>query len=1178
MSSRTADLAHATPTKPSMLLKDLRLSSVDLLNPLSSDLMQFTHPSPEYTPQDFCKENDVTQSGMPSTMMSHFANADDISLSCYDNTIQHAIAQDDLLSMMQAIKDSSIASTNNLDDIIMPSIDKQSSSGSLLQFFSQSGWPIKKFAGDRFDFESKQSSQATLASPMSSCMQDGSMQPFHGLGLVQGSGEGLQMSVSTSDTSTRRNSDVCRAGFDGLTIEKRDTNTGSIPTPVKETFQNSALGSLSTAHSGSQWPYTLGYPIDSHAATSISPTSILDIPPLLGTTGFSKSFMERLGEAGDNSLAGTTLEFSDDMLSSSPVAQSIHDNSLSATIGELVQTGIGMSINASDMMTNQLSATPIRQSQSMPTGSTTPGQRMFCITNTTPNFSNRGPLSPMRSCSTVQTTPQVGMLLSPSTPHQGNMFQFYNPNDDLFEQSSPLQSLGNIHQYQQNLQARLQQECLQDSLPRYNMPLSLNTSSGPVNFPNNPFYEHPLCSPQMQHFNSALQCSPALGTTTLASVNSMPSMAMQQSYMSQFIMPEYSVKFVNDVTGSFSNGTLDNLDSASKSSNTKRTTQRRRSVQSKSNRLGRQQQMDAFPPKSLPVPIPKHKRTERLTSGSSERVRPNLNVMCKSLELSQFDSSLISPSLQSPWAMSDSAMGDLPVVSNSTPFNSTMPANRRKMVERAFFCINCRSELGQVSVRTSIPEDQVLLLSYLTCKACESQPGGTLCEMNAMFPFDMMVNDTIDTPLVATSLSSADQKISPTSGRKRSRSMAPTVCCEVCKDIVGVVHKTPNPLVGIPKPEYVCKPCFDTYMFCSECGGGGKQRTGKWRPKELFEAARRTCSLPHVRVGNAQIHYQVLVTGNELLPDTMNGIQDVFYDCMLSLYAVPTMIKLSKFGTYKSVLDDIEKIWRTSVMNLLNSPPAPSVNRYLTVAWMDKRHRNKGKGKFSIKDTVSWLSHINVEQAAPASNMLHLGDEAKGARHPSVSPTSQKSFSAGMDAMRFDFLCNTLGAGQNQHMPQNSAMPLPCASSLTHPLFHETPQQQDDPIESNRSYIAFSMMDWDMSRNTVFITQMAPRSVFLKSLDQYVDLMHRGINQIMQDARSMNLPSPSIVWGWTRNDHIRLLSVPGRLGFVSQEQFLMEHPSVDPAIFYRPEFAELFDEGSHVFAQTIDSFMGQRSG
>ncbi|OAJ36276.1 hypothetical protein BDEG_20468 [Batrachochytrium dendrobatidis JEL423] len=139
MSSRTADLAHATPTKPSMLLKDLRLSSVDLLNPLSSDLMQFTHPSPEYTPQDFCKENDVTQSGMPSTMMSHFANADDISLSCYDNTIQHAIAQDDLLSMMQAIKDSSIASTNNLDDIIMPSIDKQSSSGSLLQFFSQSG-------------------------------------------------------------------------------------------------------------------------------------------------------------------------------------------------------------------------------------------------------------------------------------------------------------------------------------------------------------------------------------------------------------------------------------------------------------------------------------------------------------------------------------------------------------------------------------------------------------------------------------------------------------------------------------------------------------------------------------------------------------------------------------------------------------------------------------------------------------------------------------------------------------------------------------------------------------------------------------------------------------------------------------------------------------------------------
>ncbi|KAJ3128623.1 hypothetical protein HK101_005370, partial [Irineochytrium annulatum] len=38
--------------------------------------------------------------------------------------------------------------------------------------------------------------------------------------------------------------------------------------------------------------------------------------------------------------------------------------------------------------------------------------------------------------------------------------------------------------------------------------------------------------------------------------------------------------------------------------------------------------------------------------------------------------------------------------------------------------------------------------------------------------------------------------------------------------------------------------------LCSSCGGGSTLRTGKWRPKQMFEAGRKTCSLSHVRVGN----------------------------------------------------------------------------------------------------------------------------------------------------------------------------------------------------------------------------------------------------------------------------------------------------------------------------------------
>ncbi|RKO88693.1 hypothetical protein BDK51DRAFT_50383 [Blyttiomyces helicus] len=55
--------------------------------------------------------------------------------------------------------------------------------------------------------------------------------------------------------------------------------------------------------------------------------------------------------------------------------------------------------------------------------------------------------------------------------------------------------------------------------------------------------------------------------------------------------------------------------------------------------------------------------------------------------------------------------------------------------------------------------------------------------------------------------------------------------------------------------ESVCQACMKKHRFCSECGGGGKFRTGKWRPKEVFEAGRKTCKLSHQRIGKARLFY-----------------------------------------------------------------------------------------------------------------------------------------------------------------------------------------------------------------------------------------------------------------------------------------------------------------------------------
>ncbi|KAJ3118948.1 hypothetical protein HDU96_005185 [Phlyctochytrium bullatum] len=52
------------------------------------------------------------------------------------------------------------------------------------------------------------------------------------------------------------------------------------------------------------------------------------------------------------------------------------------------------------------------------------------------------------------------------------------------------------------------------------------------------------------------------------------------------------------------------------------------------------------------------------------------------------------------------------------------------------------------------------------------------------------------------------------------------------------------------KVEALCEQCVTSFDFCTQCGGGGLFRTGKWRPRELFPRRRRTCSLPHLRLGD----------------------------------------------------------------------------------------------------------------------------------------------------------------------------------------------------------------------------------------------------------------------------------------------------------------------------------------
>ncbi|KAJ3190913.1 hypothetical protein HK101_008260 [Irineochytrium annulatum] len=104
-------------------------------------------------------------------------------------------------------------------------------------------------------------------------------------------------------------------------------------------------------------------------------------------------------------------------------------------------------------------------------------------------------------------------------------------------------------------------------------------------------------------------------------------------------------------------------------------------------------------------------------------------------------------------------------------------------------------------------------------------------------------------------------------GKKRKRGARKRVECRICLEVQGsggcrVPAGDERRAAGAEawiepsfKAELFCRSCEEEFRFCSSCGGGSTTRSGKWRPRQLFNASRKTCLLPHSRAGSAsQLH------------------------------------------------------------------------------------------------------------------------------------------------------------------------------------------------------------------------------------------------------------------------------------------------------------------------------------
>jgi hypothetical protein len=192
----------------------------------------------------------------------------------------------------------------------------------------------------------------------------------------------------------------------------------------------------------------------------------------------------------------------------------------------------------------------------------------------------------------------------------------------------------------------------------------------------------------------------------------------------------------------------------------------------------------------------------------------------------------------------------------------------------------------------------------------------------------------------------------------------------------------------------------------------------------------------------------------------------------------------------------MERVWQSTVMDMLTSSD-PTKERYITLAWIHKRHRNKGANKSNShnKETQHWLSRLELRSLTPFS-------------------------------------------------PQD--------------------------MNQNQCFVAFSISEWDPVKKTVFVSQMAPRSVFLKTIDGYMQLLKNLVERIQMDAVVMQKQAPQHILIWARTDHQRLAGIPTRLGLTQFNAYLRDNPALAHSSI-REKFPD--NDRQQIFAATITDIL-----
>ncbi|KAJ3096998.1 hypothetical protein HDU96_000568 [Phlyctochytrium bullatum] len=284
--------------------------------------------------------------------------------------------------------------------------------------------------------------------------------------------------------------------------------------------------------------------------------------------------------------------------------------------------------------------------------------------------------------------------------------------------------------------------------------------------------------------------------------------------------------------------------------------------------------------------------------------------------------------------------------------------------------------------------------------------------------------------------------------------------------------------------EAICDYCVKHFDFCTQCGGGGAFRTGKWRPRELFLPGRRNCTLSHIRYGSLP-RYQVSTLRCALDASAPPDPSPVISVSDSRVHAAT----LARFHGREPTGSELLSWKATQVCELFKET--------LLVACATPQHMTSTPLTGNIERLMARID-IGVQEL----QALIVGPRGDGGVTP-LSSQHVRRYLCVIDAVKSQQRPPRGKRGAGGDAPTAPASP---------PIDDTPPAPTEDDEEPDLFLGAFDLHQWDLRRRHVYILQCS--FVQRGSLRDRIFTGTAIADRIEHEAQAEGLPKPQFAWHW----------------------------------------------------------------